>query len=159
MARRYNLRRVKIHRTYTPAEAGKLLGVHRHTVGRWIATGLPLIERKRPYLIHGNDLREFLRTRQPRKQPLQAGELYCLGCRAPRRPAEDMADLTPRTQTTGTLIGICPQCERLMHRAVSLGAIEQVQGNLAVALRKQEPRLIDTSDPLSNVVFKQGQPA
>jgi excisionase family DNA binding protein len=132
MARRYNIRRVKIHRTYTQSEAGKLLGVHKHTVGRWIASGLPLIERKRPYLIHGADLKTFLAARQPRKQPLRPGEMYCLPCRAPKRPAGDMADLVHRSATTGTIIGICPTCERFMHRAVSLGAIDRARGDLAV---------------------------
>jgi excisionase family DNA binding protein len=157
MARRYNVRRVKIHRTYTPAEAAKLLGVHKLTVARWIASGLPLIEQRRPYLIHGADLREFLAAHQPRKQPLQPGEMYCLPCRAPRRPAGDMADLTARSETTGTLIGICPICDRYMHRAVNLGAVERVRGDLVVAVQAPRQRLIDTSASLSNVVFKQGQ--
>jgi excisionase family DNA binding protein len=156
MARRYNIRRVKIHRTYTVAEVCKLLRVHKHTVGRWIASGLPLIDRRRPYLIHGTDLREFLAAQQPQKHPLQPGEMYCLGCRAPRRPAGKMADFAPRTKMTGTLIGICPECECFMHRAVSLGAIDRVRGNLAVAVKKPEQRIADTSDPLRNVVFKQG---
>jgi hypothetical protein len=157
MARRYIIRRVKIHRTYTPSEAGKLLGVHKHTVGRWIVSGLPLIERKRPYLIHGADLRTFLVARQPRKQPLRPGEMYCLGCRTPKRPAGDMADLVGRPATTGTLIGICPTCDRLMYRAVSLGAVERACGDLAVALRMPEQRLNDRSGALPNVGFKQGK--
>src|SRR5215204_2484001 len=93
MARRYDIRRVKIHRTYSVSEVARLLRVHKHTVGRWIATGLPLIEQKKPYLTHGSDLREFLAARQPAKQPLRPGEMYCLGCRAAKRPAADMADL------------------------------------------------------------------
>ena len=155
MARRYNIRRVKIHRTYTPSEVAKLLGVHNHTVGRWIVSGLPLIERKRPYLIHGADLRAFLAARQPRKQPLRAGEMYCLRCRAPKRPAGDMADLVPRSATTGTLIGICPTCVGIMHRAVSLGTIEHARGDLSVALRMAQQRLNDSSDGIPNVGLAQ----
>ena len=30
-----------------------------------------------------------------------------------------MAEYQPRTETLGNLIGICPQCECLMHRAVT----------------------------------------
>jgi excisionase family DNA binding protein len=155
MARRYNIRRVKIHRSYTPSEVSKLLGVHKHTVARWIASGLPLIERKRPYLIHGADLRAFLAARQPRKQPLRAGEMYCLRCRAPKQPAGNMADLVPRSATTGTLIGICPTCGGLMHRAVSLGAIERARGALSVAFRMADQRLNDSSGTLSNVGLTQ----
>jgi excisionase family DNA binding protein len=155
MARRYDIRRVKIHRTYSPSEAGKLLGVHKHTVSRWIASGLPLIERKRPYLIHGADLRTFLSARRPRKQPLRPGEMYCLRCRAPKRPAGDMADLVPRSAETGTLIGICPTCTGMMHRAVGLGGVERARGDLVVAVRVPERRLADRSGPLWNVDLEQ----
>jgi hypothetical protein len=154
MARRYDIRRVKIHRSYTPSEVAKLLDAHKHTVGRWIACGLPLIERKRPYLIHGADLRTFLAARQPRKQPLRPGEMYCLGCRASKRPAGDMADLVPRSVTTGTLVGICPTCDRLMHRAVSLGAVDNARGDLALTLQMPEQRIDDMSGALLNVGFK-----
>jgi excisionase family DNA binding protein len=155
MARRYNFRRVKIHRNYTPAEIGELLGVHKHTVGRWIASGLPLIDLRRPYLIHGTELRAFLAARQPRRHPLQPGEMFCLRCRVPRRPAGDMADLISRSESSGKLSGICPDCETIMHRAVSLRTLEQVRGNLAVALPRQEQRLADSSGSLPNVALRQ----
>jgi hypothetical protein len=56
MARRHN--GVKIHRSYTIAEAAAVLGAHKHTV-RWIAAGLRTTDDKRPFLIHGNDIRAF----------------------------------------------------------------------------------------------------
>src|SRR5438105_11717296 len=119
MARRHSSRRVKIHRNYTIAEAAALLGAHKHTVSRWIAAGLPTTDTMRPRLIHGEDLRAFLRARQPAKQPCRTGEFYCLRCRAPKRPALDMADYIPRTATRGMLRGLCPTCERFIYRAAS----------------------------------------
>ncbi len=116
MARRHNPRRVKIHRSYNVSEAAKLLGVHKHTVARWIKSGLPLVEQKRPFLIHGSDLRDFLKAQQPRKQPCRPGEIYCVGCRAPKWPAGDMVERISKTPTTVLLRGICPTCGRLIHR-------------------------------------------
>ena len=113
MMRRFNYRRVKIHRNYTVAHAAEILGAHRHTVTRWIAAGLPTTN-KRPQLIHGEDLRSFLERRTPKRQTCQAGEFFCLKCRTPRRPALDMADYLPRTKARGVLRGICPTCERLI---------------------------------------------
>src|SRR5438270_74434 len=113
MARRYDIRRVKIHRSYTTSEVAELLDAHKQTVARWIAAGLPLVEQKKPYLIHGTDLRAFLSARKPPKQPLRPGEIYCVGCPAPRRPDGDVADLAPRSDTTGSLIGICPTCQKM----------------------------------------------
>src|SRR6516162_8070923 len=37
--RRFNPRRVKIHRTYTVEEAARLFGVHKNTVRTWLKTG------------------------------------------------------------------------------------------------------------------------
>lgn len=158
MARRYNLRRVKIHRSYSVSEVGRLLEVHKHTVSRWIASGLPLIDQRRPYLVHGTDLRKFLAARQPRKQPSRPGEIYCVRCRAPKRPACDMAEYQPQTASTGALIGICPTCERLIHRFVAPAHIERASGDLEVTRRSPERRLTDSSGPFPNVDFDQEKP-
>jgi excisionase family DNA binding protein len=154
MARRHSSRRVKIHRNYTIAEAAALLGAHKHTVSRWIARGgLPTTDARRPRLIHGEDLRAFLRARHPPKQPCRNGEFYCLRCRAPKRPALGMADYIPRTATRGMLRGLCPTCERLIYRAASVRSIENLDG-LDVAFPNAEQPLVDSFAALSNVDFK-----
>jgi excisionase family DNA binding protein len=157
MARWHNGRRVKIHRNYTIAEAAELLGAHKHTVRRWIAAGLPTTNDRRPLLIHGYDLRAFLKALAPDKQPCRPGEFYCLRCKVPRRSACDMVDYIPKTASRGLLRGICPTCETLIHRAASLGTIEQKAGGLNVTFQRAEQRLGDTSVALSNVDFKQDQ--
>jgi excisionase family DNA binding protein len=151
MARRFNYRRVKIHRTYTIAEVAALLGAHKHTVRRWIAAGLPTTDAKRPLLINGAELRAFFRAREPIKQKCQPGEFYCLSCKAPKRPAFDMAQYIPSAPSRGLLTGFCPTCERTIYRAVSLATIEQKLGGLKVALPMAERRISDISAPLSNV--------
>jgi hypothetical protein len=93
-------------------------------------------------------------ARKRKKQTCRPGEFYCLRCKAPRRPAGDMAEYIPRTRSRGLLRGICPTCETLVHRAVSLGTIVQTAGGLDVALPSAERRLDDLSSPLSNVDFK-----
>jgi len=155
MARRHNSRRVKIHRTYTITEAAAVLGAHKHTVSRWIAAGLPTTDDRRPYLIHGKDIRAFLNARKPDKQTCRPGEFYCLRCRTPKRPAGDMADYISKTPSRGLLRGICPTCETLIHRAASLGTIEEKAGGLNVTMPRAQQRIVDTSSPLSNVDFKQ----
>ena len=154
MARRHNVRRVKIHRTYSVSEVAKLLDVHKLTVSRWIERGLPLIEQKRPFLIHGSDLRDFLTAQQPRKQPCRAGEIYCVRCRAPKRPACDMADYVPRTATTGLLQGICPTCESLIHVVATVATLASRCGDLNVTRQPPQERLTDSSAPFSNVAFR-----
>jgi hypothetical protein len=157
MARRHSSRRVKIHRNYTIAEAAVLVGAHKHTVSRWIAAGLQTTDAKRPHLIHGEDLRAFLRARQPAKQPCRTGEFYCLPCRAPKRPALDMVDYIPRTASRGMLRGLCPTCERLIYRAASLHAVARKRDGLDIAFPNAQQPLGDCSAPLSNVDFSKDE--
>lgn len=153
MTRRHNVRRVKIHWSYSVSEAAKLLGVHKLTISRWIERGLPVIEQKRPLLIHGSDLRGFLTAQQPRKQPCRAGQIYCVRCRTPKRPACDMVDYTPKTPTTGLLTGICPNCELLIHRMANVATLASVCGDLSVTHQPPRQRLTDSSGAFRNVAF------
>jgi excisionase family DNA binding protein len=157
MTKRYNRRRVKIHRNYTLAEAADLLGVHKHTVSRWAAAGLQTTDARRPLLIHGEDLRAFLRAREPIKQKCRPGEFYCLSCRAAKRPAFDIAQYTPTSTSRGLLSGFCPTCERPIYRAVSLATIEQKIGGLKVALPREQQRIDDSAAALLNADFNEAQ--
>src|ERR1700732_5514679 len=77
--RRPDRRRVKALRSYTIDEVTRTLEVHRNTVRHWIKAGLPVIDGKRPILILGADLAEFLwRRREAHRQPRRAGQKFCL---------------------------------------------------------------------------------
>ena len=158
MTRRHNFRRVKIHQSYTISEAALLLSVHKHTVSRWIVAGLPLVVTKRPFLIHGSDLHAYLAAHQPRKQKLRAGEIYCLPCKAAKRPAGDMVDYIPKTPAKGFLRGICPTCGRLIHRLASLATLAVGCRDLSVTHQPPRQRLVDSPSPVGNVVFKKEKP-
>jgi len=146
--RRLNPRRAKIHRNYSFEDVARLNGVHKQTVRNWQKEGLPVMTGKRPYLVMGNALRTFLdKRRRSSKQRCKDGELYCMRCRAPRSPAGDMLDYVPITLISGNLQGICPACEALMYRRVSLSKIDAVKGKCSVAFRQSQQRLTDTPQP------------
>jgi hypothetical protein len=91
-------RRVKLHRSYSVDEVARLFDMHRNTVRAWIRDGLPLLDRKRPQLIHGTDLMDFLKRRRARnKRPCGPGQIYCVRCHSPQAPAAGMADYAART--------------------------------------------------------------
>ena len=116
-------------------EIAALFDVHRNTVRAWLKQGLPVIDDKRPMLILGRDLRAFLQTsRMKKKRPCNTGEIYCLRCRVPRTPAGNMAECQVLTLTAGNLIGICPRCESLMYRRVSLAKLEQIRAPLDITM-------------------------
>ena len=138
MGRRHpNHRLIKIHRTYTVEEAANALGLHKNTISRWAKQDLPVIDKRRPKLIHGEALVQFLIERRTKsKQPCQTGQIYCVACRAPKRPNGDMADYVRRSRGAGNLRGLCPDCDRLIYRRVSLAALDEVRGHLDVTFTR-----------------------
>ena len=94
---------------------------------------LLVIDKRRPKLIHGEALVQFLiEQRMNAKQPCQTGQIYCVGCRAPKHPSGDMADYVRRSKGAGNLRGLCPDCDRFIYRRVSLAALDKVRGDLDV---------------------------
>jgi hypothetical protein len=134
MKRRHpNHHLVKIHRSYTVEEIAKLFGIHKNTVRHWVKEGLTAIDDKRPMLILGPVLAAFLQARRAKnKQTCKPGELYCVRCRAPRLPAGNMADYAPVTEKFGNLVAICPDCNALMNRRVSMARIGEFLGKVDV---------------------------
>ena len=133
--RRPNHRLVKIHRTYSVEEVANLFGAHRNTVRQWIKIGLPVIDQRRPTLVQGQALSNFLQARRLKnKQTCKPGEIYCVRCRAPRNPAGDIADYQALTDTLGNLTGICPVCDAMIYRRVNSTRLEQVRGKLQVTM-------------------------
>lgn len=154
---RPNPRLVKIHRNYSVEEVADLLGTHKNTVRRWIKTGLPVIDSKRPTLIHGLDLREFLQARRTKnRQTCPPGHIYCVKCHAPKAPAGCMADYIPISATTGNLRGICPDCETLIHRRVSQAKLDIIRGQLDVTLPLAESHIRELARPSVNCDLAQG---
>jgi predicted transcriptional regulator len=126
--RRPNYRLVKIHRSYTVEEIARLFGIHKNTVRAWVRAGLPTSDSKRPMLILGVELADFLQARRTKhKQPCKPGEFYCFRCRAPREAAGGMADCLPVTDKIGHLQAICPACECIMNRRVSMAKLTQIR--------------------------------
>ena len=146
-----NHRLVKIHRSYTVEEIAKLFGMHKNTVRRWIKDGLAIIDDKRPMLILGHVLVEFLQARRAKnKQTCKPGELYCVRCRVPKFPAEDMAEFSPITEKVGNLIAICPDCNAIMNRRVSIAKLDQVCGKIDIEFPKAQQHIVESAKPTVN---------
>ncbi len=133
MARRApNPQRVKSNYSYPVEEVALRLGVHKNTVRRWIAEGLPVIDAKRPMLIHGAALKTFLQQRRAAaKQPCGPGRLPCFRCCAPRPPAGEIVDFIQTTDTTGNLKATC-LCGAPMNRQVRTADIDAVMPGITV---------------------------
>src|SRR5271165_1702912 len=152
--RRPNYRLVKIHRSYTVEEAARLFGTHKNTVRAWVKAGLPTRDSKRPTLILGRDLAAYLHARRTRnKRPCKPGEIYCVRCRAPKRPAGDMAEFQPTAGCLGNLIGICPDCEGMIFRRANCAKLAEIQEDLDITFSEAKRRVSETDSPIVNSDF------
>jgi len=152
-----NHRLVKIHRSYTVEEIAKLFDIHKNTVHRWVKEGLATVDDKRPMLILGHVLISFLQVRRARnKQTCKPGELYCVCCRAPKSPAGNMADYTPVTEKFGNLVAICPDCDSLMNRRISMARINEFFGKVHIKFPETFQHIKERVNPSVNSELIQG---
>lgn len=153
--RNHNHRLVKIHRTYTVDEMATLFGTHRNTVRGWFGKGLTTIDQRRPVLVSGRVLVDFLRSRRAaNKRPCRPGQIYCVRCREPRSPADGQAAYQPLTGTAGNLVGICPHCASRMFRRLNLARLPHVAGDLKVAVPEAQQHIDESHKPSVNCDFR-----
>lgn len=155
-ARRPNPKLAKIHRSYSVEEVATLYGVHRNTVRAWLKQGLEPIDQQRPLLIQGSCLAAFLKARRTRnKRPCKLGEIYCVRCREPRRPANDAVHYGSLTPTMGNLIGLCPNCDSRMFRRTSFATLPLFAEVLSVTLTKPLEHIGESPHPSENCDLEQ----
>jgi len=149
--RRVNPRLLKMHRSYSVPEAARVLGVHKNSVRSWIKAGLPTVDKSRPTLMLGSEMRAWLeRKRKAAKRPCLPGMLYCFKCRQPMLPALDMIEYIPFNATTGNLNALCGGCGTVMHRRARLDCLSTKMPNLDVQIREASLRLRERNAPSLN---------
>jgi hypothetical protein len=152
-----NYRLVKIHRSYTVEEAAEILSHHENTIRTWLKEGLTVCDDRRPVLILGKELHDFLKARRTKnKRPCKFGELYCFRCRSPRIPAGAMADCLYVSAKIRQLQAICPDCFCLMNRQVSLAKLDQFQAIFDITFREAQEQVINITKPNVNSDFEGG---
>jgi hypothetical protein len=143
-----NPRLAKIHRNYSVEDISRLYKIHKNTVRNWLRQGLEPIDDQRPTLIHGQELARFLTERRARsKQTCGPGRIYCLPCRAPKVPREKTAECIPIGETSGTLQGFCPDCNRMIYRRVNPKKLDSVRGDLDINVTQPRMRIRETNGP------------
>ena len=140
MARtRFNPHRVKIHYSYTVDEIARSLNTHKNTVRAWLRGGLEAIDDRRPLMVQGKVLRAFLELKRTAGRcSCPPGTLYCLKCRAPRKPALGMIDFVPRSSESGNVRALCEQCGTLMHRAANSERLHLLMPNSEVRIAEPD---------------------
>lgn len=155
MAKRLNHNLAKIHRNYTVEEVANLFSVHKNTVRLWVKDGLATNDNKRPMLILGAELKSYLQAkRKSNKRKCQAFEIYCVRCRVPQLPDENMVDYEPINGRMGRLIGLCPSCGVIINKYFNFAKLDQIKDKLDITLPKALKHINESVKPLLNSDFK-----
>ncbi|MDD2660191.1 MAG: helix-turn-helix domain-containing protein [Methylococcales bacterium] len=154
MTKRPNPNLAKIYRSYTVEEVANLFSVHKNTVRSWVKDGLATNDDKRPMLILGSDLKQYLQLkRNSNKRKCLPFEIYCVRCRSPQVPAENMVDFEPTNNRMGCLIGLCPVCNAIINKYFNFAKLEQIKGKFDITLTKALKHINESSNPLLNSDF------
>jgi excisionase family DNA binding protein len=147
---RFDRRKIKRNHNYTIEQAARTIGASKGTIRRWLEKRLPAIRDRKPYLILGEDLIDYLDRQARPKQPCPPGTCYCVKCKTAKRPAGDIAEFVPVNARSGNLRGICPDCGSLAHRRHSYAQLEAIRSFLDVTIVEPVTRLNDGSQHSTN---------
>jgi hypothetical protein len=146
--KRYSHRHIKSRHTYNVGEAARAMGVSPATVRTWIKKGLAVVPGIHPSIIRGIDLTAFLhKQRQSLKSPCGPGRLYCLSCKAPKRPAFGQVEFIADGPELGSLTALCPDCATVMKRRSSRRSLSTALGDLTLIHQQVEVSLSGPSEP------------
>jgi len=149
--RRADPRAIKLHRSYSVPEAARVLGVHKNSIRGWIKAGLPTLDKSRPTLMLGSEMRAWLEKRQKAaKRPSQPGTIYCFKCRANKAPALGMVEYRASNPISGNLNALCVDCGTMMFRAARCDRVTAVMPGLEVQFREVGASIIGRQHPSPN---------
>ena len=149
--RRPKWQRIKLHRSYTVEEVAATLETSKGTIRRWVKeNGLPILEDRKPALIHGSSLKTFGQARSKSMVKCKIHEFYCFRCKIPRSPAGSMADFTARTPKSGNLKAICETCDTIMNKHVSNTSLPALGKVLDLSIHLAPEHLDESPKPRSN---------
>jgi len=135
MAKRLSARRIKKNRQYTYEDAADALGVTAQTVRAWREEGLIVLTSCIPHIIMGFALKEFIVNRTANaRQSLEEDEVFCMRCKAPRKPFGMMADYVAINANRGRLVTLCECCEGRCVRLVSASAVARLSTKMDIAM-------------------------
>jgi len=155
MSKKINPNFVKIHRNYSVEDISNLLKVHKNTVRSWLKKGLESIDDNRPILILGSVLKQFLKKQNAtKKRTCKNHEIYCIGCKLPRIPVENMVNIRLINKNVACLNAVCPVCQSAMNKFISLKKIRIVMEEFNVTLPQDQKQLSDIDSFLINSDFK-----
>jgi len=114
----FNTRVIKQKRSYSTQEISDLFGVHVATVQSWYGSGLKKIDDKRPAVVFGELLANFLNKKNKKgKRRCGIDEFFCCKCKNPRKSEKNKVHIKVVSIKRVMIVGICERCGTKMNRS------------------------------------------
>lgn len=158
MAKRASYRLVKTYRSYKVDEVSRLLGICKGTVRRWIKNGLPVMQGKKPAMISGTDLKQFLQAQSKPKQKCALDECHCFKCKSNKKLAFGEVEIIFDKSPTPNLRGLCITCSTVMNKRISKTQITDIKAILHISFKQADAPISNkTQSPLNDDFPKEQQ--
>ncbi len=126
--RKYNTNFIKATLNYSVNDISELFKVHKRTVQEWLKEGLYKIDNRKPFLVLGSDLEEFIKNRQgKRKVKCNSNEFYCLKCHKSQTSWNNLVDINILNESRVMIIGICSQCNTKINKISTTEEINNIK--------------------------------
>lgn len=131
MSKHYKINRISYFQPYSIDDVVALCDVDNSTVRRWLKNqGLKAIDSKQPFLVYGQDLKNFLGTLNAKnKHKLDIQEMFCTKCQIPQLPYKRMVFLEEHKSGFLKLKGVCPKCKSTMNISRSISSYQDLKNN------------------------------
>lgn len=112
-----NPQKIHTHISYTTKELVELFGINAKTCFRWIEAGLKTVEGgKKPILMKGGDIKEFLKNRRIKKEiKLSRYQFLCMSCKVARSAKRGSIKIVGNRKTA-----LCRVCNGRMSKTIKL---------------------------------------
>ena len=152
--RTYNHRLVKATETYSVHDIAELFNISRNTALNWIKSGLPVIDKQKPFLVHGSALIAFIKKMQhDRKKPCQPHEIYCCKCRQARAAKDGLVEIILLNSSKLSVKGFCAVCGTVLNRIGAITKLAEYQRIFPTATLGNS-HIKDTTTPSVNCDMK-----
>ena len=132
------------NRSYSTEKIERLLKIHPQTIREWInQNNLECVSRK-PILIYGAILKEFIKNRNERhKKTLSFNEFKCLKCKAISIPKGNQISIYHNKNGSIRATGVCQNCNNEFSKLFKKNSIEQLKNSFFI--KPTESTLYNTS--------------
>lgn len=117
----YNLNLISSLICYTINDITHLFSITETTVRIWIKKGLPTIDGRKPHMIHGKDLKLFLKKKlNNRRHKCAPEQFFCFKCQTTRTPEDNTVFAKELSSTKWLLSAFCSKCGTTIYKASSV---------------------------------------